>query len=132
MRGRGCGARRALREAVHAASGPTGRFERADAVIVAVGRFSRQRGLLPKGVPFREPEPTLGPLATEPRWAAAPRQHPRARGAGTVAPGEETPPEERGRHGLPMDTHEGERLASREVGEVMFRKYGVSASPPST
>lgn len=32
----------------------------------------------------------------------------------------------RGRHGLPMDTHEGERLASREVGEVMFRKYGVS------
>ena len=25
-----------------------------------------------------------------------------------------------------MGTHEGERLASREVGEVMFRKYGVS------
>ena len=37
-----------------------------------------------------------------------------------------TPPEERGRHGYPMGTHEGERLASREVGEVMFRKYGVS------
>ena len=28
--------------------------------------------------------------------------------------------------GCPMGTHEGERLASREVGEVMFRKYGVS------
>ena len=34
---------------------------------MAVGG-SVARGLLPKGVPFREPEPTLGPLATEPRW----------------------------------------------------------------
>lgn len=89
------------------------------------GRFSRAR-LLPKGVPFREPEPTLGPLATEPRW---PRRLDNIRVRGALElwrPGEETPPEERGRHGLPMDTHEGERLASREVGEVMFRKYGVS------
>lgn len=102
-----------------------GRFERADAVIVAVGG-SVARGLLPEGVPFREPEPTLGPLATEPR---GPRRLDNIRVRGALElwrPGEETPPEERGRHGLPMDTHEGERLASREVGEVMFRKYGVS------
>ena len=102
-----------------------GRFERADAVIVAVGG-SVARGLLPEGVPFREPEPTLGPLATEPRW---PRRLDNIRVRGALElwrPGEETPPEERGRHGYPMGTHEGERLASREVGEVMFRKYGVS------
>lgn len=102
-----------------------GRFERADAVIVAVGG-SVARGLLPEGVPFREPEPVLGPLATEPRW---PRRLDNIRVRGALElwrPGEETPPEERGRHGLPMGSHEGERLVSREVGEVMFRKYGIS------
>lgn len=62
-----------------------GRFERADAVIVAVGG-SVARGLLPEGVPFREPEPTLGPHGHRAALAAPPRQYPRARGAGTVAP----------------------------------------------
>ena len=82
----------------------------------------------------------MGPLATEPRW---PRRLDNIRVRGALElwrPGEETPPEERGRHGLPMDTHEGERLASREVGEVMFlslihiclalRTYGPSAIWP--
>jgi len=44
-----------------------GRFERADAVIVAVGG-AVARNLLPEGLPFVEPVPTLGPLATETRW----------------------------------------------------------------
>ncbi len=103
-----------------------GRFERADAVIVAVGG-SVARGLLPEGVPFREPEPTLGPLATEPRW---PRRLDNIRVRGAL---ELWRPDSRGMDGramsdggYPMGTHEGERLASREVGEVMFRKYGVS------
>ncbi|MEC4185019.1 NAD(P)/FAD-dependent oxidoreductase [Adlercreutzia sp. R21] len=102
-----------------------GRFERADAVIAAVGG-SIARGLLPEGVPFRELEPTLGPLATEPRW---PRRLDNIRVRGALElwrPGEETSPEERNCYGLPLGTHEGERLVSREVGEVMFRKYGVS------
>lgn len=103
-----------------------GRFERADAVIVAVGG-SVARGLLPEGVPFREPEPTLGPLATEPR---GPRRLDNIRVRGAL---ELWRPDSRGMDGramndggYPMGTHEGERLASREVGEVMFRKYGVS------
>ena len=45
-----------------------GRFERADRVIVAVGG-TIARDLLPDGVPWTHPEPTLGPLATETRWA---------------------------------------------------------------
>lgn len=102
-----------------------GRFERAGAVIVAVGG-AIARGLLPEGVPFREPEPTLGPLATEPRW---PRRLDNIRVRGALElwrPGEEMPSQELNRHGFPMGAHEGERLVSREVGEVMFRKYGVS------
>ena len=103
-----------------------GRFERAGAVIVAVGG-AIARGLLPEGVPFREPEPTLGPLATEPRW---PRRLDNIRVRGAL---ELWRPDSRGMDGralndggFPMGTHEGERLVSREVGEVMFRKYGVS------
>lgn len=81
-----------------------GRFERADAVIVAVGG-TVARTLLPEGIPFRTPESTLGPLATEPRW---PRRldNIRVRGA--------------------LELWRGGRCAAREVGEVMFRKYGVS------
>ena len=43
-----------------------GRLERADAVIVAAGG-SVARTLMPEGVPFCDPEPTLGPLATDTR-----------------------------------------------------------------
>ena len=103
-----------------------GRFERADMVIAAAGG-AIACGLLPKGVPFREPEPTLGPLATEPRW---PRRLDNIRVRGAL---ELWRPDSRGMDGramndggYPMGTHEGERLVSREVGEVMFRKYGVS------
>lgn len=105
-----------------------GRFERACAVIVATGG-AIVRGLLPEGIPFREPEPTLGPLATESRW---PRRLDNIRVRGALELwrlGEEMSMEERNRHGFPTgacDAHEGERLVSREVGEVMFRKYGVS------
>ena len=102
-----------------------GRFERAGVVIVAVGG-TVARELLPKGLSFREPEPTLGPLATDPRW---PRRLDNIRVRGALElwrPGEKMTPQELNRHGFPMGTHEGERLVSREVGEAMFRKYGVS------
>ena len=102
-----------------------GRFERAGVVIVAVGG-TVARELLPKGTSFREPEPTLGPLATDPRW---PRRLDNIRVRGALElwrPGKEMTPQELNRHGFPMGTHEGERLVSREVGEAMFRKYGVS------
>lgn len=81
-----------------------GRFERADAVVVAAGG-TVARALLPEGVPFRTPEPTLGPLATDPRW---PRRldNIRVRGA--------------------LELWRGGRCAAREAAEVMFRKYGVS------
>ena len=81
-----------------------GRFERASRVIVAVGG-AVPRGLLPEGVPFREPEPTLGPLATDSRW---PRRldNIRVRGA--------------------LELWRDDALVAREAGEVMFRKYGVS------
>lgn len=80
------------------------RLARADAVIVAVGGAVGER-LLPAGVPFRKTGPVLGPIATDPRW---PRQldNIRVRGA--------------------LELWRGECLIAREVGEVMFRKYGVS------
>ena len=103
-----------------------GRFERAGVVIVAVGG-TVARELLPKGLSFREPEPTLGPLATDPHM---PRRLDNIRVRGAL---ELWRPDSRGMDGralndggFPMGTHEGERLVSREVGEVMFRKYGVS------
>ena len=103
-----------------------GRFERACAVIVAAGG-TVARGLLPKGTSFREPEPTLGPLSTDPRW---PRRLDNIRVRGAL---ELWRPDSRGMDGralndggFPMGTHEGERLVAREVGEAMFRKYGVS------
>ena len=102
-----------------------GRFERAGVVIVAVGG-TVARELLPKGLFFREPEPTLGPLATDPRM---PRRLDNIRVRGALElwrPGEKMTPQELNRHGFPMGTHEGERLVAREVGEAMFRKYGVS------
>ena len=92
-----------------------GRFERAGAVIVAVGG-AIARGLLPEGVPFREPEPTLGPLATEPRW---PRRLDNIRVRGAL---ELWRPDSRGMDGralndggFPMGTHEGERLVLLHV-----------------
>lgn len=103
-----------------------GRFERADAVIVAVGG-AIARGLMPEGVPFREPKPTLGPLATDPRW---PRRldNIRVRGALELWRLDSRGMDGRAMNdgGYPMGAHVGERLVSREVGEVMFRKYGVS------
>lgn len=81
-----------------------GRFERADAVVVAVGGRIASR-LLPAGVPFVKTAPTLGPLAVKSPY---PRQldNIRVRGALEL-------------------WRDGARVA-RERGEVMFRKYGVS------
>ena len=79
-----------------------GRFERAGVVIVAVGG-TVARELLPKGLFFREPEPTLGPLATDPRM---PRRLDNIRVRGALElwrPGEEkTTPQELNRHGFPV------------------------------
>ncbi len=81
-----------------------GRLERADAVIVAAGG-SVARTLMPEGVPFRDPEPTLGPLATDTRLVRQ-LDNIRVRGA--------------------LELWRGGARAAREEGEVMFRKYGVS------
>ncbi|WP_302962887.1 NAD(P)/FAD-dependent oxidoreductase [uncultured Adlercreutzia sp.] len=101
------------------------RLERADAVIAAVGGAAGER-LLPAGVPFRAMAPTLGPIATDPRW---PRQLDNIRVRGALElwrPGEGMSLEACRDAGFPPDEHLGERLVAREVGEVMFRKYGVS------
>lgn len=81
-----------------------GRFERADAVVVAVGGRITSR-LLPAGVPFMKTTPTLGPLAVQSPY---PRQldNIRVRGA--------------------LELWRDGALVARERGEVMFRKYGVS------
>lgn len=81
-----------------------GRFERADAVVVAVGGRVVPR-LLPVGLPFVKTAPTLGPLAVKSPY---PRQldNIRVRGA--------------------LELWRGTSLVARERGEVMFRKYGVS------
>ena len=81
-----------------------GRFERADAVVVAVGGRMAPR-LLPAGLPFVKTAPTLGPLAVKSPY---PRQldNIRVRGA--------------------LELWRGGALVARERGEVMFRKYGVS------
>ncbi len=81
-----------------------GRLERADAVVVSAGG-AVARALVPDAVPLREPEPTLGPIATETRLV---RQLDNIRVRGALA---------LWRGGAP---------AAREAGEVMFRKYGVS------
>lgn len=81
-----------------------GRFERADAVIVAVGGRVAPR-LLPPGPPFVKTAPTLGPLAVRSPY---PRQLDNIRVRGAL---------ELWRDGV---------LVARERGEVMFRKYGVS------
>ncbi|MEC4295490.1 aminoacetone oxidase family FAD-binding enzyme [Adlercreutzia shanghongiae] len=81
-----------------------GRFERADAVIVAVGG-SIVSSLLPVGVRFRATEPILGPLATEGSIGRR-LDNIRVRGA--------------------LELWRRDCLVSRERGEVMFRKYGVS------
>lgn len=101
------------------------RLERADAVIVAAGGAVGER-LLPAGVSFRKTEPVLGPIATDPRW---PRQLDNIRVRGALElwrPGEAMGPEACRDAGFAPDEHPGERLVAREVGEVMFRKYGVS------
>lgn len=101
------------------------RLERADAVIVAVGGAVGER-LLSAGVPFRKTEPVLGPIATDPRW---PRQLDNIRVRGALElwrPGGAMSPEACRDAGFAPDEHLGERLVAREVGEVMFRKYGVS------
>ncbi len=103
-----------------------GRFERADAVIVAVGG-AIARGLLPEDVSMRAVEPVLGPLATETRWTR-PLDNIRVRGALELwrpARAGMTPRQLSDGGYLP-GSHEGEKLVSREQGEVMFRKYGIS------
>lgn len=84
-----------------------GVFERADAVIVACGgRVARE--LLPGLFAYAEPRPLLCPLAVSPADARVVRElnNIRAKGALTLRRG-------------------GDVLAV-EVGEVMFRKFGVS------
>lgn len=106
-----------------------GRFERADAVIVAVGG-SIARRLMPEGVPWVVPTPTLGPVACDSPW---PRRldNIRVRGALELwrpggAPADARYRDMLDRLGHGPEDHGHERLVSREVGEVMFRKYGVS------
>ncbi len=103
-----------------------GRFERAGAVIVAVGG-TVARDLLPEGLPFHVPEPMLGPLATETCW---PRRLDNIRVRGALElwrpDGRGMDPRALGDGGYAPLTHGDERLVRREVGEVMFRKYGVS------
>ena len=81
-----------------------GSFERADAVIVACGGRTA-RMMLPDGFAYAEPQPVLGPLATE---AHLTRQldNIRVRGVARLL-------------------RDGEEVA-RESGEVLFRKYGLS------
>lgn len=131
------GVRELVESEVAAVEGPRGegdrftlrladrRLERADAVIVAVGGAAGER-LLPVGVPFRKMESVLGPIATDPRW---PRQLDNIRVRGALElwrPGGAMSPEACRDAGFSPDEHLGERLVAREVGEVMFRKYGVS------
>lgn len=105
-----CGTAVAAIEPVRRPDGPLtlrladGRLARADAVIAAVGGAVGAH-LLPDGVPLRPVEPTLGPLATDPRHTR-PLDNIRVRGALEL-------------------WRAGERVG-REAGEVMFRKYGVS------
>ncbi len=105
-----CGTAVEAVEPARSAGGPLtlrladGRLERADAVIVAAGG-SVARTLMPEGVPFRDPEPTLGPLATDTRLVRQ-LDNIRVRGA--------------------LELWRGGARAAREEGEVMFRKYGVS------
>lgn len=106
-----------------------GRFERAEAVIVAVGGTIARR-LMPVGVPWLNPAPTLGPVGCDSPW---PRRldNIRVRGAlelwrAGAAPESDGYRDMLERLGHASADHGEERLVSREVGEVMFRKYGVS------
>lgn len=80
-----------------------GSFERADAVILATGGKSAIR--LPAQLPWIEPRPVLGPLATDTRLV---RQLDNIRVKAALEL-----------------RRAGKRIA-REEGEVLFRKYGVS------
>lgn len=81
-----------------------GRFERADAVIVACGgRIARK--MLPGGFAYVDPEAKLGPLATDDCLA---KQLDNIRVRGIV-----------------RLVRDGEEVAC-ETGEVLFRKYGLS------
>ena len=85
-----------------------GRFERADAVVIACG--GRLAGKLAGDfAPFNELRPVLGPLACASPY---PRQieNVRVRAAASLV----------------RKTADGERVIASERGEVMFRKYGVS------
>lgn len=81
-----------------------GRFERADAVIVACGGRVAKR-LLPEGFAYTAPRAKLGPLATD-EGLVKQLDNIRVRGVARLMRG-------------------GEELAC-EVGEVLFRKYGLS------
>lgn len=81
-----------------------GAFERADAVVVAVGGRDGLE-LLPAGVPTSPLAPVLGPLRTEKRPIRA-LDNIRVRCEASLRRGEE--------------------VVAREVGEILFRKYGVS------
>lgn len=81
-----------------------GAFERADAVVVAVGG-AVARDFLPEGVAFRKTRPVLGPLATDVRYVRQ-LDNIRVRGA--------------------LELRRANKTLAREEGEIMFRKYGVS------
>lgn len=81
-----------------------GAFERASAVVVACGgRIARS--MLSCELAFRDTRPVLGPLATDVRYVRQ-LDNIRVRGA--------------------LELWRADELVSREEGEVMFRKYGVS------
>lgn len=81
-----------------------GEFQRADVVIAACGGKVAQ-GMLPDVLDYTEPVPVLGPIATNTEYV---RQLDNIRVKGA------------------LELHRGNTLVSREVGEIMFRKYGVS------
>ncbi len=81
-----------------------GRLERADAVILAVGHHGVAQ-LLPEGVVVLPYQPVLGPLAVKERWV---------RKLENI----------RVRCGLALQRNGAE--TAREVGELQFRKYGIS------
>lgn len=81
-----------------------GSLERADAVVISCGG-NVSRSILATDIPFVEPRPMLGPVATDVRWVK-PLDNIRVRCAASLV-----------RDGRTVHT---------EHGELLFRKYGIS------
>jgi hypothetical protein len=112
-----------------------GRFERAQVVIMACGGKAARGEVLPRALVQHEQRPVLGPLATASPW---PRRLDNIRVRGAL---ELLRPREAG-DGVKADTFIPQQklqekfsfpaqgntfeCVNREVGEVMFRKYGMS------